>query len=201
MIRVHRTRRCVERSNIARRIDRQTDLRQSKVQNLGVTTLCDEDVRRLDVAVDDAFGMRGIEGIGNLDGERENQFRFQRTPSDAMLQRHAVEILHDDEVLTFALVNLEDHADVGVVQCRCRLGFALEAAESVRIFSNFIRQELERDKATKFDILGLVYHTHPATAELLDDAIVRDGLADHWRESYVCKTGKSMKGVGLVASQ
>jgi hypothetical protein len=22
---------------------------------------------------------------------------------------------------------------------------------------------------------------------------VRNGLADHWRESYVCETGKSMK--------
>ncbi|PYV74012.1 MAG: hypothetical protein DMG97_09805 [Acidobacteria bacterium] len=29
------------------------------------------------------------------------------------------------------------------------------------------------------DVLGLVNHTHPATAELLDDAVMRDGLADH----------------------
>jgi hypothetical protein len=50
-------------------------------------------------------------------------------------------------------------------------------------------------------ILGLVHHTHPVTAEFLDDAIVRDGLADHWRESYVCKTGKSMKALELASSQ
>jgi hypothetical protein len=30
---------------------------------------------------------------------------------------------------------------------------------------------------------------------------VRDGLADHWRESYVCETGKSMKAVELAESQ
>jgi hypothetical protein len=30
---------------------------------------------------------------------------------------------------------------------------------------------------------------------------VRDGLADHWRESYVCKTGKSMKAVELAVVQ
>jgi hypothetical protein len=35
----------------------------------------------------------------------------------------------------------------------------------------------------------------------MDDAVVRDGLAEHWRESYVCETGKSMKGVGLARSQ
>jgi hypothetical protein len=28
-------------------------------------------------------------------------------------------------------------------------------------------------------ILGLVYDTHPPTAELLEDAVVRNGLADH----------------------
>ncbi|MFZ3211457.1 MAG: hypothetical protein WA188_08085, partial [Terriglobales bacterium] len=29
-----------------------------------------------------------------------------------------------------------------------------------------------------------VHHTHPAAAQLLDDAIMRDGLADHgWQEA------------------
>ncbi len=38
-------------------------------------------------------------------------------------------------------------------------------------------------------VLGLVNDTHAPAAELLDDAVVRDGLADklggdsHWRES------------------
>ena len=72
MIRVHRTRRCVERSNVARRTARQTDLRQSKVQNLGVATLGDENVRRLDVAVDDAFCVGCVKRVRNLDGERQN---------------------------------------------------------------------------------------------------------------------------------
>ena len=37
-------------------------------------------------------------------------------------------------------------------------------------------------------VLSLVHHTHPPTAQLLDDPVVRDGLADelggcsHWRE-------------------
>ena len=29
-------------------------------------------------------------------------------------------------------------------------------------------------------VFGLVDHAHPTAAELLDDAVVRDGLADHW---------------------
>ena len=31
-------------------------------------------------------------------------------------------------------------------------------------------------------VLSLVDHTHAAPAEFFDDAVVRDGLADHWRE-------------------
>jgi hypothetical protein len=30
---------------------------------------------------------------------------------------------------------------------------------------------------------------------------VRDGLVAHWRESYVCKTGKSMKAMELAVCQ
>ena len=58
-------------------------------------------------------------------------------------------------------------------------------------FGDVIRQKLQSDKASEFNVLGLVHHTHPTTAELLDNAIVRDGLADHWRESYVGEMGKS----------
>jgi alkylation response protein AidB-like acyl-CoA dehydrogenase len=41
------------------------------------------------------------------------------------------------------------------------------------------RQKLQRHRAVKLRILGLVDDTHPAFAELLGDAVVRDGLADH----------------------
>ncbi len=137
MIRVHRLR--VQRCNVARRTARQTDLRQSKVQNLGVTALGDEDVRRLDVPVDDPFGMGGIEGIRNFDGERENQVRFQRTIADAMLQRHAVQKLHNNERLTFVLGNLVYHADIGMAEGRGGLRLALETSQSLLILGQFFR--------------------------------------------------------------
>src|SRR5713226_2553407 len=49
-------------------------------------------------------------------------------------------------------------------------------------------------------VLSLVDHTHTTTTQFLDDAVMRDGLADHWRESYVGETGKSMKAVELAPS-
>ena len=96
-----------------------------------------------------------------------------------MLQRQAVEILHGDEVLTFALVNLEDHADVGVVQGRRGLCLALETGQSLRVLGDFIGQEFQGDEAMQLHVFGFVDDTHPSTTKFFDDAIVRDGLADH----------------------
>ena len=109
---------------------------------------------------------------------RQKRLHLHRSPRDAVLQRHAVQKLHGDERFAVLVVNFVDGADVRMIQCRGSLGFALKAAECLRVFGYLVGQELEGDKATELDILGLVDHTHPAAAQLLDDAVVRDGLAD-----------------------
>ncbi|PYX94715.1 MAG: hypothetical protein DMG71_11710, partial [Acidobacteria bacterium] len=38
------------------------------------------------------------------------------------------------------------------------------------------------DEAVQLDVFSLVDDPHSTTTELLEDAIVRDGLADHWGE-------------------
>ncbi len=103
------------------------DLRQPEIQNLGVAALGDEDVRGLDVAVDDAFGMRGVECIGNLNRQTEQNIVLERFSGDAMLQRHAVQKLHGDECLPVLFPNVINRADIGVIQRRCGLRFALKA--------------------------------------------------------------------------
>jgi len=47
-------------------------------------------------------------------------------------------------------------------------------------FGYLVRQKLQGDEAVQLYILGLAHHTHPAATELLDEAVVREGLADHW---------------------
>ena len=59
------------RGVLARRTACRSDLRQPEVENLGVPALGDKDVRGLDVAVDDAFGVGGVERVGNFDGQSE----------------------------------------------------------------------------------------------------------------------------------
>ena len=77
------------------------------------------------------------------------------------------------------VVDFMDGANVRMVQRRSGLSLALEAAESLRIFGDFIGQELESDEAAEFYVLGFIDDTHAAAAELLGNAVMRNGLADH----------------------
>jgi hypothetical protein len=98
-----------------------------------------------------------------------------------VLQRHTVQKLHGDECLLVLFANVVNRADVGMVQCGRGLGLALKAGECLWVTGNVFRQEFEGDESMKACVLGLVNHTHPAATQLLHNAVVRDGLADHWR--------------------
>jgi hypothetical protein len=77
-----------------RTMTHECDLRKTEIQDLGPPTLGDKNVGRFDVAVDDAFAMGGIESIGNLDGQTQQDIGRDGFLRDAMLQRLAVERLH-----------------------------------------------------------------------------------------------------------
>jgi hypothetical protein len=80
------------------------------------------------------------------------------------------------------------------------LRLTLKASQRVRVFGYIIRQEFEGNEAMQFYIFGFVHHTHTATAQLRDDAVVRNGFPDHCRECYVSKSGKSMKAMELASA-
>ena len=88
-------------------------LRQSKVEDFGLTAFRNEDVRRLDVPMNDFFRMCGIERIGHLDGQREQGLGVHRLARDAMLQGHPVQKFHGDKRLAVLLANVVNGADVG----------------------------------------------------------------------------------------
>ncbi len=76
------------------------------------------------------------------------------------------------------VVNFVDGADVGMVQRRGGFGFALETRQRLGIFGDLVRKEFQRHEAAELDIFGFVDNPHPATAEPLDDAEMRNGLTD-----------------------
>ena len=83
------------------------------------------------------------------------------------------------KALAFLLADVVNSADVGMIQSGRGLRFALEAAKRLRVAGHFVGQELQGDEAMEASVFGLVDDAHPAAAELFDDAVMRNGLADH----------------------
>ena len=69
-----------------------------------------------------------------------------------------------------------------MIQRRRGARLAPKAFERLRIAGHVVGQELQSHEAAKLGVLGLVDDAHTAAAELLDDAVVGNGLADHWAE-------------------
>src|ERR1019366_4451672 len=108
---------------------------------------------------------------------------------------------HYDERPAFMFCDFVYGADVGMVEGRRGTRLPAKAFQHLRVFCDVFRQELQSDKATEFGVLGLIDHPHSTTAQLLHDAVVRDGLADHEQECYGGSIGKSMKVGELAAPQ
>jgi hypothetical protein len=181
----------------ARRAALTRHLRQPEIQDFGVPALGHENVRRFDVAVDDPGRVRRVQCVGNLDRQRQDDLGLHRTAADAVFQRQAVQVLHHDEHSPLLVVNFVDGANVRMIQRRGRLCLALEAGESLCVFGDFIGKKFQSDEAMQPHILGLVDDSHSSTTEPLDDAVVRDRLADHWAEMLGLDFGQVNKDGGI----
>jgi hypothetical protein len=65
-----------------------------------------------------------------------------------------------------------------MIECRSRLRFALESLERNGIVRSFRGEEFQRNGPAEPSVFGLVDDTHPATAQLFEDAVVRNGFTD-----------------------
>src|SRR5271167_439485 len=111
----------------------QTYLRKAEVENLGLSALGYENIGGLDVAMNDARLMCGVQRICDLDSQRQQRFRFHPTAANAILQRHSIEEFHCNEHATTLLVNIVDRADAGMVQRRGGASFAPEALQRLPV--------------------------------------------------------------------
>jgi len=102
------------------------------------------------------------------------QIQIPSRPAASLFQgeqgKQRSEIHHDETV---------DADDVGVIQRRGRLGLLDESPFPLGIGDFLRRQHLDGDESIEMRVTGLVDDTHAAFAELLEDAVVRDLLADH----------------------
>ena len=107
-------------------------------------------------------------------------FQLQRPPGDPLLVGLPLVVGHHQiQLAVVRLVDLLDGADVGVVQRRRGLGFQDEPLTGVVVARQLGWQQLKRDMPIEVSIEGLVDDPHPAATQLLQDCVVREGLAFH----------------------
>src|ERR1035438_3275902 len=78
--------------------------------------------------MDDAFGVGGIEGMGNRDGQRQKDLHVERAAANSVLQGQAVEEFHGDEGLAVLFADVVNGADIRMVEGGSGLRLALKTA-------------------------------------------------------------------------
>src|SRR5579862_1555350 len=117
-------------------------LGESKVEDLDLVPLVNQNVRCLNVAVDNSRRVRCVQGIGDFNRKPEQRIKIERAPSNLVCQGYAVDIFHDDEGSSLGFVNFVNGTDVRMIQSGCSLCLTLEPCHRLRIVGNFLRQEL-----------------------------------------------------------
>src|SRR5215472_15404871 len=154
--------------------------------------LGDEDIRGLDVAVNNSSGVSSIQGVGDLDAEREDRVQVHRAAGDHVLQRGAVEEFHDEECASCVLADVVDRANIGMIEGGGSFGFTAETLKRTAVLSEVLGQKFQRDKASKARVFRLVDDTHAAPAQLFQNAVVRDGLIE--QRAFPVRWGVMLRG-------
>ena len=153
---------------------------EAEVEDLDLSTIDQEEICRLDVAMDNSSTVCPVEGVSHLNADVDDLMDLEGLGTgEAVSQRQAFHQFHDEEGSAFVLADVVDRADVRVIQRGGRPGFGSEPFHGRQIIGQVLGHELECHGTAQTDIFGSVHDAHPACAELADDSIVGDGLSQH----------------------
>ncbi len=135
-----------------------------------------EDVRRLDVAVEDPALVRMVQRVRDL-RERRGGARAVDAPGrvdeaaarDHVGERRPLDQLHREEPGAVAVADLLDVHDVVVAQAGRRIRFAQEALDRGGLQREVRLEDLERDELAAGATARPIDDTHPAAADLAFD--------------------------------
>ena len=153
-------------------------LGQAKIQNLRLSAIRDEDVRWLDVPMDDPGGMSGIQGIGELRAQFQDFVAFEAPLfRKSCLECLSLDQFHHDEGLTFVLADFVNRTDVGMIESGGGAGLPFESRNPDRILAKRVWENLNRNLASQFLILRPIHLSHATFSQGREDFIVSERRA------------------------
>jgi hypothetical protein len=140
-----------------------------EVGQLGDAVLGHQDVRRFDVAVDDARGMDGGKRFGNL-GEEIPCFvgRKRATLCDVGPQGTPGDKLQDDEWDSFAGTISTHPNDMGGLDGARQVHFSGESLDVFRVLEVQVAEHLDGNELAALVVAGFPHHSHGASPDLFD---------------------------------
>jgi hypothetical protein len=140
-----------------------------------------DDVGRLQVAMDDSLLVRGHERLADLARNGECDGDRKRSTVEPIGQRRSLDQLEDQGSDAVRFFQAVDGADVRVIECGERPRFTREARAPFGVGGEVRREDLDRDVAPELVVAGAVDLAHPAGAERGDDCVGANPAIDHRR--------------------
>ena len=131
-----------------------------------------------------AFGVRGFEAVGDLNGQIQQFVGSKRLVRNPALERLPFEQFHGDEGPARVLTDVVDGADVRMIQRRSRSRLAQEAVQSYAVLREFFGKEFEGDGAAQARVFRLENYPHSPATQFLRDAVMRYRSPNH--ENGIC---------------
>ena len=171
---------------LGRGIERPGD---AEVGDLHRAVRADQDVRRLDVTVDEPGGVGEAEGGGHLAGDLGGLLGGEMAVGTQNVgQRPSVDVLHGDEVGRGVFPPVEHVDNVRMVEVRRRLRLAAEALDEVGVDGELRKEHLDRHLAVEQTVVAEEDVGHAAASDALlhlvavvDDRRSRVHRVNHWR--------------------
>jgi len=161
----------LRRDVVARAHDRPGDRHPVDVDCMGDAEISDlrppvaveEDVLRLDVAVDEALVVREGEPARDLQRQLDRLANRQRPFAvDELLQVLSIDVLEDDELATVLLTAVDHRDDIGMRQLGDRPGLAPEALDVVLVTRELLMEDLQCDAALEQAVVRAIDARHAA---------------------------------------
>ena len=152
---------------------------QAKIEDFGLSARSKEDVGRLDIAMNDALGVRSRQRVRNLNTHIEQLVDVHGFAPDTLPQALPLQLFHDDERMAVMILDFVDGADAGVIQQGRGASLALEALHGFAIAGEVVGEKFYGHVAAQPCVFRLIDHAHATAAQFSQNSIVGDRLADH----------------------
>ena len=151
-----------------RRIER---FGQPEVQDLHRPVVANFDVRRLQIAMDDAVVVGLLERLGNLPRDWKRLFEWYGAPRHPGGEILAVHEFHHDRMDPVCFFETVDLGNVRVIQPRERPRFPLKTPQSLGVSREHLRQDLQRDVTIQLRIARSIDLAHATGAKSIEDFV------------------------------